>query len=252
MRGWPTTPSCSNAKDVLARLLEAVADAANGDGALLLVTGEAGIGKTALLHRLVDDSGDDVRVWSGACERLFTPRPLGPLADMVAVLPADVGAAVRRGAAVHDILPLLLDELGRAPTLVVIEDVHWADEATLDLIALLGRRVRSTPRARRGVVPRRRARIRPPAARRPRQPGGGGGRARPVGAAEPGCGGRAGRSPLGRRRAAAAGIGWQPVLRDRGAGGRWRGAAPFGPRCRHRSRRRPRPRCPHASSRTCR
>ncbi len=134
--------------DVLARLREAAADAAHGDGSLILVTGEAGIGKTALLHRLVEDAGDDVRVWSGACERLFTPRPLGPLADMVAVLPGDVGAAVRRGAGVHDILPLLLDELGRAPTLVVIEDVHWADEATLDLIALLGRRVRST----RGLV----------------------------------------------------------------------------------------------------
>ena len=48
----------------------------------------------------------------------------------------------------HEILPLLLDELGRAPTLVVIEDVHWADEATLDLVALLGRRIRST----RGLV----------------------------------------------------------------------------------------------------
>jgi DNA-binding CsgD family transcriptional regulator/tetratricopeptide (TPR) repeat protein len=134
--------------DVLARLHEAAADAAAGDGAVILVTGEAGIGKTALLRRLVEDTADDVRVWSGGCERLFTPRPLGPLADMVAVLPADVGAAVRRGAAVHEVLPALLDELGRVPTLVLIEDVHWADEATLDLVALLGRRVRST----RGLV----------------------------------------------------------------------------------------------------
>jgi DNA-binding CsgD family transcriptional regulator/tetratricopeptide (TPR) repeat protein len=134
--------------DALGRLRDAAAGAATGDGALILVTGEAGIGKTALLHGLVEDAAHDVRVWSGACERLFTPRPLGPLADMVPVLPADVGAAVRRGAAVHEILPLLLDELGRAPTLVLVEDVHWADEATLDLVALLGRRVRST----RGLV----------------------------------------------------------------------------------------------------
>ena len=245
MAGWPTTSSCSSEATCWPACTRRRPTRPHGDGALILVTGEAGIGKTALLHRLVEDAGDDVRVWSGACERLFTPRPLGPLADMVAVLPADVGAAVRRGAAVHEILPLLLDELGRAPTLVVIEDVHWADEATLDLVALLGRRVRST----RGlvVVSCRDDELgaRPPTARRPRQPGGGGGRARPAGAAQRGRRARAGRAPPVDVEQLRRAIGWQPVLRHRGAGGRRGGAAAFGPRCRHRPRRRPRPRRPH-------
>jgi DNA-binding CsgD family transcriptional regulator/tetratricopeptide (TPR) repeat protein len=129
---------------VLARLRALAVTAATGDGRLVLLTGEAGIGKSALLRRLVDDLGDDMRVWSGACERLFAARPLGPLADMLPQLPNEVADAMRLAAPVHELLPSLLDALQQAPTLLVIEDVHWADEATLDLVALLARRLRGT------------------------------------------------------------------------------------------------------------
>ena len=63
---------------------------------------------------------------------------------MVAAAPVALGDAVRRGAAVHEVLPVLLDELAVTPTLMVIEDVHWADEATLDLVVLLARRLSTT------------------------------------------------------------------------------------------------------------
>jgi DNA-binding CsgD family transcriptional regulator/tetratricopeptide (TPR) repeat protein len=129
---------------VLARLRALAEAAASGDGRLVLLTGEAGIGKSALLHRLVDDLDGGIRVWSGACERLFAARPLGPLADMLPQLPDEVAGAVRRAAPAHEVLPSLLEALHATPTLLVIEDVHWADEATLDLVALLGRRLRGT------------------------------------------------------------------------------------------------------------
>ena len=133
--------------EVLDRVRDAVVDAATHGGRLLLLAGEAGIGKSSLLRRLIDDLGelaDGPRVWTGSSERLFAPRPLGPLADMVGSLPAELGDAVRRGAVVHEVLPLLLDQLAAAPTLMVIEDIHWSDEATLDLIVLLARRLRTT------------------------------------------------------------------------------------------------------------
>ena len=85
----------------------------------------------------------DPRV-DGFLRALFTARPLGPLADIASNAAGRLGEVVGRGAPVHEILPVLLDELRSRPTLVVIEDVHWADEATLDVVALLARRMAST------------------------------------------------------------------------------------------------------------
>ena len=81
---------------------------------------------------------------AGWGETLFTPRPLGPVADIAAQSGGALGELVERGARVHEILPALLAELRARPTLVVLEDLHWADEATLDLVALLGRRIETT------------------------------------------------------------------------------------------------------------
>lgn len=129
----------------LARLRAAVDEARSGAGRLVLVTGEAGVGKTALVDALGDFGGSgDVRAWIGSCEQLFTARPLGPLADIASKTGGRLAEVVSRGAPVHEVLPVLLDELRAHPTLMVIEDVHWADEATLDVISLLARRMPST------------------------------------------------------------------------------------------------------------
>ena len=112
----------------------------------MLVGGEAGIGKTALLRRYCDEHRSSTRILWGACDALFTPRPLGPLIDVAQSTGGELEALVQSDAKPYEVATALVRELGRdAPTVLVIEDVHWADEATLDVIRLLGRRVESAP-----------------------------------------------------------------------------------------------------------
>jgi DNA-binding CsgD family transcriptional regulator/tetratricopeptide (TPR) repeat protein len=117
-----------------------------GDGQLTLVSGEAGIGKTALLRCFCEGLGDKVRLMWAACDPLFTPRPLGPLLD----IGRDTGGLLQdrldSGANPHDVAGALLDELSsRRTTVVVLEDIHWADEATLDVVRLVARRLEDVP-----------------------------------------------------------------------------------------------------------
>ena len=111
-------------------------------GCTMLVVGEAGVGKTTLVNTAAADSND--RVLRGACEPLFTARPLGPFVDIAASLPEPLASAIAGGSRAHAALPALLDEFTVRPSMVIIEDVHWADTASLDLIALLGRRMAQT------------------------------------------------------------------------------------------------------------
>src|SRR5690606_34814866 len=133
----------------LGDLESARAGAAAGAGCAVLVCGEAGIGKTTLVERFtreLAERGGRVRVLWGACDALFTPRPLGPLLDIASQSDGPLRSAVEAGADREALFSALLAELSRpAPqTLAVFEDVHWADEATLDLLKFVGRRVRRT------------------------------------------------------------------------------------------------------------
>ena len=105
-----------------------------------------GAGARGNFRALVDAvaAGCTDRVLRGACEPLFTARPLGPFVDIAASLPDALAAAITGGNRVHAALPELLDELTARPSMVIIEDAHWADKASLDLIALLGRRMAKT------------------------------------------------------------------------------------------------------------
>jgi DNA-binding CsgD family transcriptional regulator len=109
-----------------------------------LVSGEAGIGKTQLVERLAADWRDRVRVLSGACDALFTPRPFGPLHDVAAQTGGSLLTALDSGSNRNVIFSAVLAELHSRPTLLIFEDVHWADEATLDLLRFLGRRIANT------------------------------------------------------------------------------------------------------------
>ena len=126
-------------------LAEALRAAGAGSGRVVLVTGEPGIGKTALVTRFVRDP--EARVLFGACDDLAIPRPLGPFRDLAGTASAPFAEALASGAAPADFHALLRQELERppGPTILVIEDVHWADEATLDAITVLGRRISGLP-----------------------------------------------------------------------------------------------------------
>jgi DNA-binding CsgD family transcriptional regulator/tetratricopeptide (TPR) repeat protein len=130
----------------MASLAEYAAEARRGDGRLVLVGGEAGAGKSALVEQLEAELPDARWRW-GACDGLFTPRPLGPLFDVAGQLGGELLAACRSGAGREELFGALLRQVSEPGTLnvVVVEDVHWADEATVDMLRFLGRRLRSAP-----------------------------------------------------------------------------------------------------------
>jgi len=122
--------------------LEAWLDsAARHGGSIALVAGEAGIGKTALLRELSERQRGRRVLW-GACDALVTPRPLAPLRDIARQTRGPLLAAIAAGVSREAVFTAALDEVDRERgALVVLEDVHWADEATLDLLKFLGRRI---------------------------------------------------------------------------------------------------------------
>ena len=118
-------------------------DVAAGKGRFVLVSGEAGIGKTALVERF---AAEQEHVLWGACDALFTPRPLGPLYDIAQQTHGKLLRLLEEGAPCGPIFSAVLDEINSESglTLIVIEDIHWADESTLDLLKFLGRRIHRT------------------------------------------------------------------------------------------------------------
>jgi DNA-binding CsgD family transcriptional regulator/tetratricopeptide (TPR) repeat protein len=125
----------------LGTLVQAARDAAGGRGSVTLVSGEAGIGKTALLRALRDRLPGGCTILIGACEPLSVPLPLGPIREIVEA----AGGGELTNLAGEDRLALarwmtraLQD---RAPVVAVIEDAHWADPLTLDVVRLAARRV---------------------------------------------------------------------------------------------------------------
>jgi DNA-binding CsgD family transcriptional regulator len=103
------------------------------------VAGEAGIGKTALLRQFTVSAAASARVLWARCEPLFTPRPLGPVLELAGALGAETAARAADGRPPYDIATALFADLAAAPSVVVFEDVHWADEATLDVVRLFAR-----------------------------------------------------------------------------------------------------------------
>jgi len=132
-------------RDALDQLSQLLTQAASGRGRVALIGGEAGIGKTSLLREFSShaQAAAAAPLW-GACDPMFTPRPLGPLHDMAKALGDGVVAALGRDHGRLEVFTAVLDALGRDVHCLVFEDLHWADEATLDLLAYLGRRIERT------------------------------------------------------------------------------------------------------------
>lgn len=130
-------------EEELSVLIGLVRTVREGRGHIALVSGEAGVGKTSLLQAVRERSGEDQRWAFGACDALFTPRPLGPIEDVTGLLGPEVADKLETGSAPRDLYPAILKALGRPddPIVLVWEDLHWADHATLDILRFLGRRI---------------------------------------------------------------------------------------------------------------
>ena len=129
----------------LAELGDAVRAATEGRGGVVLVHGEAGIGKSSLVGALREQPPDGSRVLVGACDALSTPRTLGPLRDLAPFVGPRLRDALRAGDR-EEVFGALHEELASPPaTVLVVEDAHWSDEATLDALRFIARRIDRLP-----------------------------------------------------------------------------------------------------------
>jgi len=126
----------------LQRLADLLSAVASGTGHVALIAGEAGIGKTSLVKALAARRGN-AALWWGSCDALETPHPLAPLHDIARSSGARFGPMLQFEGGRATLFGAVLTDLqqNRWPTLLVIEDAHWADDATLDLLRFLGRRI---------------------------------------------------------------------------------------------------------------
>ena len=131
----------------LAALAHAAREAADRHGSVVLVKGEAGIGKSSLVEALRSHLPAEGRMLVGYCDDLATPRTLGPFRDLVGSVGTELSRAVTDGSERDRVLTALRTELTWPdhPTVLVIEDIHWADDATLDALRYLIRRIADLP-----------------------------------------------------------------------------------------------------------
>jgi class 3 adenylate cyclase len=140
------------AEQLAAQLREASA----GRGRTVLVSGEAGLGKSALLRRFVEHArAEGALVLSGECTEIEARRPFGPVIDALGAAGIPLPEALAQGGPgalpvaeveryrVHVAFAERLGEAARErPVVLIIEDLHWADEATQELVPYLARKLR--------------------------------------------------------------------------------------------------------------
>jgi DNA-binding CsgD family transcriptional regulator/tetratricopeptide (TPR) repeat protein len=130
----------------LTSLGEYAGEAQQGDGRLVLIAGEAGVGKSALVERVQRGLPEATWCW-GACDGMFTPRPLGPLFDIASTLGGELLELCQANAPRNELFSAMLRQVSAPGDLhvLVVEDGHWADEATIDLLRFLSRRIQGAP-----------------------------------------------------------------------------------------------------------
>ncbi len=112
------------------------------NGIVVAISGEAGIGKTSLVEAFTNLLKDQNKILWGACDDLFTPRPLAPLYDIASQLNSNIIDQLDSGIPRPSIFSNFLNAIQNSEAkIIIIEDMHWADESTLDLLKFLGRRI---------------------------------------------------------------------------------------------------------------
>lgn len=176
MRGRSVSPVFVGREEELTALSESFDEARKGTVTAVLLGGEAGVGKTRLVQRFAEQrAADGAHVLLGGCVELSTEglayapftaalrqlvRELGPAAvagllpdgaerDLARLLPefgepnGDGETDTGRARLFEQILTLLERLADNRPTILVIEDIHWADRSSRDLIAFLSRNLHS-------------------------------------------------------------------------------------------------------------
>ena len=136
----------------LGEIIARADDARAGRGGMLIVSGESGAGKTSFVEAFVDRWVKDERVLWGACDPLPTPRPLGPVHDFADRLAPATQTVLAESDQPYDIFAAVYDDLRTAPSVLVLDDLHWADQGTIDLLRFVLRRVAQTRSLAVGIV----------------------------------------------------------------------------------------------------
>ncbi len=120
--------------------------ASGKEGHCFFILGEPGMGKTSLVKTFLTEIEDEGVQYTGACDSLFTPRPLAPLYDLALQIKGDWARKIESIVSRTELFTRFAQELTNKemPVVLVFEDIHWADEATLDFVKFFARRIRLT------------------------------------------------------------------------------------------------------------
>lgn len=133
-------------RDAELAVLTACADRAlTGEGALVVVVGESGAGKTAFVEQFLAERAGRARTLSAVCDPLATPRPLGPIRDVADGVGEETLRMLSDAEHALDIFDAVFADLGATPTVLAIDDLQWADQGTIDMLRFVLRRIHRCP-----------------------------------------------------------------------------------------------------------
>lgn len=124
------------------QLEAALARAQTGIGSVTLIFGEAGIGKTSVVTEFAARCDGKTRVLKGHCDPLSTPSPFAPLYDIARQLGREFLLQLEQTRNRIALFSMFIERLQEhtQPTVLIVEDVHWADDATCDLLKYVTKR----------------------------------------------------------------------------------------------------------------